>query len=84
MRQLEMKVLTKKDSFFEELDRVFNQLYVYQATFLLMDSEEKVDREQIFSTIAGNEGMQENSHDNITSRNMLSIIHIFHIAIVTV
>jgi hypothetical protein len=42
MHQQEMKVLTKKGSFFEEFDRVFNQLYEYQATFLLGDSDEKV------------------------------------------
>jgi hypothetical protein len=44
-----------KDSFYEELERVFDKFPKYHMKILLGDFNAKVDREDIFKPIIGNE-----------------------------
>jgi hypothetical protein len=53
-----------KDSFYEELDRVFEQYPRYDLKILLGDFNAKVGREDIFKQTIGNESSQEISNDN--------------------
>jgi hypothetical protein len=53
-----------KDSFYEELDRVFDQFPIYDMKTLLGDFNAKVFREDIFKPTIGNESSQEISNDN--------------------
>jgi hypothetical protein len=67
-----------KDSFYEELGRVFDQLPRYDMKFLLGDFNAKVGREDIFKLTIGNESSHEISNDNgvrvvnfVTSKNLV-------------
>jgi exonuclease III len=53
-----------KDSFYEELGRVFDQFPRYDMKILLGDFNAKVDRENIFKPTIGNESSHEISNDN--------------------
>jgi hypothetical protein len=53
-----------KDSFYEELGRVFNQFPRYDMKILLGDFNAKVGRENIFKLTTGNECLHEISNDN--------------------
>jgi hypothetical protein len=53
-----------KDSFYEELGRVFDQFPRYDMKNLLGDFNAKVDREDIFKSTIGNESSHEISNDN--------------------
>jgi hypothetical protein len=53
-----------KDSFYEELERVFDKLPVYHMKILLGDFNVKVGREDIFKLTIGNERLHEISNDN--------------------
>jgi hypothetical protein len=53
-----------KDSFYEELERVFYQFPRYDMKILLCDFNEKVSREDIFKPTIGNESSHEISNDN--------------------
>jgi exonuclease III len=53
-----------KDSFYEELEQVFDQFPRYHMKILLGDYNAKVGREDIFKPIIGNESLHESS--NIT------------------
>jgi hypothetical protein len=59
----ENKINGMKDSFYEELERVFDKLPKYHMKILLGDFSAKVGREDIFKPI-GNEGLHEISNDN--------------------
>jgi hypothetical protein len=53
-----------KDSFYEELGRVFVQFPRYDMKILLGDFSAKVGREDIFKLTIGNESLHEISGDN--------------------
>jgi hypothetical protein len=53
-----------KDSFYEELGRVFDQFPRYVMKILLGDFNAKVGREDIFKPTIGNESSHEISNDN--------------------
>jgi exonuclease III len=67
-----------KDSFCEELGRVFDQFRRYDIKILLGDFNAKVGREDIFKPTIGNESSHETSNDNgvrvvnfATSKNLV-------------
>jgi hypothetical protein len=53
-----------KDSFYEELERVFDSFPKYHMKILLGDFNAKVGREDIFKLTIGNESLHESSNDN--------------------
>jgi hypothetical protein len=53
-----------KDSFYEELERVFEKFLKYHMKILLGDFNAKVGREDIFKPMIGNESLHEISNDN--------------------
>jgi exonuclease III len=53
-----------KDSFYEELEQVFDQFLRYHMKILLGDFNAKVGREDIFKPIIGNESLHEANNDN--------------------
>jgi hypothetical protein len=53
-----------KDSFYVELERVFDKFHQYHMKILLGDFYAKVGKEDIFKPIIGNEGLHEISNDN--------------------
>jgi hypothetical protein len=53
-----------KDSFYEELGRVFDQFPRYDMKILLGDFNAKVGREDIFKPTIGNDSSHEISNDN--------------------
>jgi hypothetical protein len=53
-----------KDSFYKELDQVFDKFPRYHIKILLEDFNAKVGREDIFKPIIGNESPHEASNDN--------------------
>jgi exonuclease III len=53
-----------KDSFYEELERVFDKFPKYHMKILLGDFNAKVGRKDIFKPTVGNESLQEISNDN--------------------
>jgi endonuclease/exonuclease/phosphatase family metal-dependent hydrolase len=52
-----------KDSFYEELEQVFDQFPRYHMKILLGDFNAYVGREDIFKPIIGNESLHEDSND---------------------
>jgi hypothetical protein len=53
-----------KDSFNEELERIFDKFPKYHMKILLGDLNAKVGREDIFKLTIGNESLHEISNDN--------------------
>jgi hypothetical protein len=53
-----------KDSFYEELERIFNKVPKYHTKILLGDFSSKIGKEDIFKAITVNEGLHENSNEN--------------------
>ena len=53
-----------KDSFYEELEQVFDHFPRYHMKILLGDFNTKVGRENIFKPIIGNESLHQESNDN--------------------
>jgi hypothetical protein len=53
-----------KNSFYEELDRVFDKFAKYHMKIVLGDFNAKVGREGIFKQTIGNESLHEISKDN--------------------
>jgi len=67
-----------KDSFYEELEEVFNRIPKYRMKILLGDFNAKVAREDIFKPIIGQESFHQDSNDNgvrrvnfVTSKNLV-------------
>jgi hypothetical protein len=52
-----------KDSFYEELEQVFDQFPRYRRKILLGDFNAKVGRDDIFKPVIGNESLHETSYD---------------------
>jgi hypothetical protein len=76
-----------KDSFYEELEQVFDQFLRYHMKILLRYFSAKVGREDTFKPIIGNESLHEASNDNgvrvvnfTTSKNLLLRSQHFHTA----
>jgi hypothetical protein len=74
-----------KDSFYEELEEVFDQFPRYHMKILVEDFNANAGREDIFKPIIGNKSLHEASNDNevrtvnfATSKNLLRAQH-FHI-----
>jgi exonuclease III len=53
-----------KDSFYEELEQVFNQFPRYHMKILVGDFNAKEGRENIFEPVIGNESLHEANNDN--------------------
>jgi hypothetical protein len=53
-----------KDSFYEELEQVFDQFPRYHMKILVGDFIANVGREDIFKQIIGNESLHEADNDN--------------------
>ena len=53
-----------KDSFYEELEQVFDHFPKYDMKILLGDFNAKVGRENIFKLTMGNERLHQDSNDN--------------------
>jgi hypothetical protein len=53
-----------KDSFYEELERVFDKFPKYHMKILLGDSNAKIGKEEIFKPTTANESLHEISNDN--------------------
>jgi exonuclease III len=53
-----------KDSFYEELERIFDKFPKYHTKILLGDLNAKVDREDIFKPTIWKESLHEISNDN--------------------
>jgi endonuclease/exonuclease/phosphatase family metal-dependent hydrolase len=69
---------TSKDSFYEELEQVFNHFPKYHMKILLGDFNAKLGREDIFKPTVGKESLHEDSNDNgvrvvnfATSKNLV-------------
>jgi hypothetical protein len=62
--QTENKIDDVNDSFYEELERVFDEFPKYHMKILLGDFNAKVGREGIFKPTIGNESLHEISNDN--------------------
>jgi exonuclease III len=60
----EDKIDDMKDSFYEELERIFDKFPKYNLKILLGDFNAKVGREDIFKPTIGNENLHEISNDN--------------------
>jgi endonuclease/exonuclease/phosphatase family metal-dependent hydrolase len=67
-----------KDSFYEELEQVFDQFPRYHMKILLGDFNAKVGREDIFKPIISNQSLHEASNDSsvravnfATSKNLI-------------
>jgi hypothetical protein len=60
----EDKVDVIKDSFYEELEEVFDQFHRYYMKIFLGDFNAKAGREDIFKPIIRNESLHETSNDN--------------------
>jgi hypothetical protein len=57
-----------KDSFYEELERVFDEFHKYNMKILLGYFNAKVGREDMFKSPTGNESLHEISNDNGVSK----------------
>jgi hypothetical protein len=66
-----------KDSFYEELEQEFDLFSRYHMKMLLGDFNAKVEREDIFKPVIGNESLHETSNNGIrvvtlaTSKNLI-------------
>jgi hypothetical protein len=61
---IEEKSDTSKDSFYAELEQVFDHLPKYHMKILLGEFNAKVWRENIFNLILGQESLHQHSNDN--------------------
>ena len=53
-----------KDSFYKELEQVFDHFLTYHMKILLGDFNAKVGREKIFKSTIGNERLHQDINDN--------------------
>ena len=53
-----------KDSFYEDLEQVFDHFQKYNTKMLLGDFNAKVEREKIFKPITGQDSLHQDSNDN--------------------
>jgi hypothetical protein len=83
----EDKIDNVKDSFYEELERVFDMFPKYHMKILLGDFNAKVRKEDIFELTTGNASLHEISNDNgvrvvnfTASKNLTVKSTLLHIA----
>ena len=76
--------VSSKDSFYEELEQVFDHFPRYHMKILLGDFNAKVGRENIFKPTIGNESLHQDSNDNgvrivniATSKNLVVMSTMF-------
>ena len=74
----ERKSDESKDTFYDELEQVFDHFPKYRMIILLGDFNAKVGRERIFKPTIGNESLHQDSNDNgvrivnfATSKNLV-------------
>jgi hypothetical protein len=60
----EEKSEDSKDSFYEELEQVFDHFPKYHMKILLGDFNAKLGKEDTFKLTIGNESLHEDSNDN--------------------
>ena len=60
----ENKTYDSKDSFYEELEQVFDHFPRYHMKIQLGDFNAKVERENIFKPTIGNESIHQDNNDN--------------------
>jgi len=60
----EEKSVEAKDSFYEELEQVFDHFPKYHMKMLLGDFNTKVGRKNIFNPTTGQESLHQNSNDS--------------------
>ena len=53
-----------RDSFYEELEKIFDHFPTYHTKIMLGDFNEKLGREDIFELTIGNESLHQDSSDN--------------------
>jgi hypothetical protein len=70
----EDKTVDVKDSFYEELERVFDKFPKYHMKIVLGDFNAKVGMEGIFKPTIGNESLHDISNDN-----GVRLVHFCHI-----
>jgi exonuclease III len=82
----EDKIDDVKDSFYDELQRVFDKFPKYHMKILLGDFNAKVCREDILKPTIGNESLHEINNDNrvtvlkfSTSKNLIVKVQCSHI-----
>jgi hypothetical protein len=75
---IEDKIGDVKDSFYEEMERIFDQFLKYHMKILLEDFNAKVGREDVFKPIVRIDSLHESSNDNgvrivnfATSKNLI-------------
>jgi hypothetical protein len=75
---MRINAMIKKNSFHEELERVFDRFHKYHIILFLGDFNAKVGREDIFKSVNANESLHETSNDNLvkivhsaTSKNLI-------------
>jgi hypothetical protein len=61
---IEDKTDDVKDTFYEELERIFDKIPKYHMKIMLGDLNAKVGREDIFKLTIGNESFHEINNDN--------------------
>jgi hypothetical protein len=62
--QQRIKIGDMKDSFYEKLERVFNEFPRYHMNILLRDFNAKIGKEDIFKPTIGNDCLREIGNDN--------------------
>jgi exonuclease III len=62
--QTEEKSYDSKDSFYEELEQIFDHFPKYHTKILLGDFNAKLGREDTFKPTIGNESLHEGNNDN--------------------
>ena len=80
----EQKIDNSRDSFYEELEQVFDHSRKYHKKFILRDFNAKLGREDIFKPTIGNERLHQDNNDNgvrivnfATSKNLVLKIKMF-------
>ena len=64
LNKIDVIYYTSKDSFYAELEQVFNHLPKYHTKILLGDFNAKVGRENIFKPTIGQKSLHQDSNDN--------------------
>jgi len=64
MHQVRKESDEVKDSFYEELEQVFDQFPKYHMKMLQGDFNAKVGRENIFKATTGQDSLHQDSNDN--------------------
>jgi exonuclease III len=69
-----------KDSFYEELERVFDKFPKYHIKILLGDFNAKLGREDIFKPTIGNESLHEISNDKLVKNCFSQLLNVHNVS----